>query len=118
MTVPYGWAAGVDDECCIASPTTRHRMLCGRRRGFVPDVPPAFPPRVHDECARLWEAGGCTAEQALDAYGTCPECWGDVALVEGRIGGHGKWVQGKFGAQMSSEPCRGKGMEPATEEEP
>ena len=112
MTVPYGWAAGVTDECCIASPTDQARMLCGRKRGFVPEVPPAFPAAVHDECQRLWKEGGHQAELVLGEYGECPVCSADLPLEDGKVAAHRKRVVGRGGPRVTSEPCPGAGMTP------
>lgn len=112
MTISYGWAVGVTDECCIASPTDQARMLCGRQRGYVPNVPPPFPARVCAECQRRWEQRGLQPEPVLDPYGTCPECGGHVPLAADLVGAHGKWRRTRHGERFTDEPCPGKGMEP------
>ena len=110
MSTPYGWAAGVDDEVCIANPDNPTRMLCRRWRGFVPVVPPAFPGRVHDECRELRESGGDRPPEPEP--GACPECSGDIPLDGGKVAAHGMWVVGRHGVNQTDKPCPGEGADP------
>lgn len=87
-------------------------MLCGRKRGFVPVVPPAFPARVHDVCQQLWERTGFRVEPVLGEYGECPVCSADVLVEDGKVAAHGKWVVGRGGPRRTDEPCPGAGMPP------
>lgn len=109
--IPYGWAVGVDDELCIADSRNSWKMLCGRTRGFMPEVVPA-PVRVHEVCARLWESKLRRVKPRLDPYGRCPQCWGDVPLSGAVIGPHQALVRTRHGESFTGGPCLGAGMAP------
>lgn len=115
--IPYGWAADVDFECCIVSPTNAHRMLCGRWVAYAPTVPPQFPHAVHDECRRLWTEGGHKPVEVLDVYGICPDCAGETPLKGGLVGAHAAWRMGRHGLYPSAEACTGEGKAPEPEGE-
>lgn len=54
----YGYARGQDTEWCATNPGDKTRMLCGRRRGWVPAAQPAKPHPLHDKCRERLEAHG------------------------------------------------------------
>lgn len=93
MTIPYGYAHGEDIEWCIHNTALPELMLCGRRAGFVPEVPPMFPQLVHERCKTAWFREGKPTVQRLDLYGACSVCGGKAALVKGGvIGVHKAWI--------------------------
>lgn len=114
--IPYGWAVFADDShLCIAHPSDKRRMLCGRWRRFVPVVPPSTEGRtVCADCLAAWEALPVKPEP-VEEFGSCPACGGEVVLVDGLIAGHGMWVRTRAGLQVLPEPCSGEGMTPVGE---
>jgi hypothetical protein len=112
VQIPYGYADGVDTEWCIADAGSPGYMLCGRRVGFVPVVPPLFPQVVHKRCRDKWfrTEGARVAEPAT---GACPACGGEVVVRGGRIQSHGELRVGGDGEpHESGVRCPGVNMRP------
>lgn len=114
--IPYGYANGVDAEWCIHDEARPDFMLCGQRKGFIPEAPPLFPRFVHDRCRVKWfRQGRVPADRGLTVYGVCPDCAGEVPLDGGLVAAHGAWVVGRHGARVSDRPCPGEGELPEVE---
>lgn len=110
--IPYGYARGVDGECCIVDAGKPGYMLCGRAVGFAPAVPPLFPRVVHQLCRDKWfRTERVQVEKPL--VGTCPACHGEVPVRAGRIQQHGEVRIGADGEPYESEArCLGVNMRP------
>lgn len=114
MNVQYGYARDVSKEWCVVDPRVEGRMLCGRRRGFVPVVQPAFAPgSLHPACREaLWGRGSGRAvevEPDVFATGVCPECGGTVPVDGAVVAAHGQVVVRGWAEIVTGTPCDGQG---------
>ncbi len=114
----WGYALGEDRWWCAKRVSIAHRMLCGRRKGWMPPVPyPFTPPDLCPDCARLLKDGVdlqvVTDEQA---EGTCPVCVGRAPLDEaGLIAAHNQWSWADGKLVLTEQPCPGRGEPPEHE---
>lgn len=116
--VEYGYAAGQDSMWCAKRVDVQGRMLCGRRKSWMPPVPPLFqPPNLCPDCRRVLEAGPPYVQDPDDqAEGTCPVCVGQAPLDEhGRIAEHNEWSWQDGRLTTTSRPCDGAGQTPEGE---
>ncbi len=112
--IEFGYAADVHDRWCAKWTTTDARMVCGRRKGWMPPVGLPFKPaNLCPDCARV--LAGQPVEVAGDdlAEGTCPACVGRVPLDgEGLVAAHGVWSFAGPVPRITGLPCAGVGEPP------
>lgn len=109
----YGFPTGEGTIWCIRR-ADAHRMLCGRRVGFVPAAQPEAPRLVHADCLRVMFGQGAPKQRRpQQPSGRCPVCRGEVPLAAGRMGSHGQWRTSAAGYRFQSdEPCLGVNLRP------
>ena len=120
MNVVFGFAIRHPDEPCAINTDRPERTLCGRDVTFLPPAQgfgqgDGIPVNLHPRCRALMGVfGGVVAADEV-AYGACPDCHGDVPLVDGRVAAHGAWVVSRLGLHVSSVACSGEGELPEEE---
>lgn len=118
VRIEFGYALGVQAFWCAKKTTVQSRMLCGKRKGWMPPVQQPFtPPNLCPDCARLLAAGQ-ELQPAVDedAEGTCPVCVGRVPLDgAGMVAEHGEWSYRGGRLVVTDRPCAGRGEPPEAE---
>jgi hypothetical protein len=115
--IEFGYAQNVDTEWCARSLDVESRMLCGRKKGWVPVQQPAFTPENLHQMCREALFGKWTRRDKPDPveYGTCPVCVGAVPVFDGKVQGHGQWTYADGMARVSEVRCAGEGQPPEVE---
>lgn len=119
VVVAFGWAVHNTGEPCAIDVRHPHWTLCKRRAHPLPATVGGWdadiPTNLHPECRSRMAELGAVPQEDDQRYGMCPECHGDVPVVDGVICGHGEWRMGRRGLRQISEPCPGEGELPEAE---
>jgi hypothetical protein len=116
--VEWGFAADEHDMWCAKWVGTEARMVCGRRKGWMPPVGlPFSPPNVCPDCAAVLAGRAVPVVADDQAEGTCPVCVGRAPLDEqGLVAAHGQWSFAGGTPVVTRRPCAGAGELPEEDE--